>query len=276
MELEKFHWIPFEVKTFEEKSDRYEFEGHASIFHKPDRVKDIVHPGAFKRTIDHHQGKFPLDWMHDVKNIIGGGETHEDKKGFAVSPGFLIKGIPTADNVYKLMKAKVVDGMSFMYRAIQKEYKGGYRHLREVAVASLTLGPRSMICHPDALVTNVKFYDDIFSKQTEELAAILEGKIWEDEEDWTEVRYRVKNPDDFTRIRAWWIKENSIRALGGPLKSTGKTAIQALRFLKSAGWTLTKAKDWVKEHPDLKFYNIIAGLDYKMIEAVENIKAGLG
>jgi len=272
MEWENFTQVPFEVKTLEEQSDRYEFKGYASIFNIPDKISDIVLPGAFKRTIDHHEGKFPLCWMHDRKMIIGEANVQEDSKGLLVNPGHLIKGVSNAEDAYKLMKAKIINGMSFAFRPIKKTYEGKFRKLVEVAVGEITLGPRNMICHPDALVTSVKFEDQfsaMFARLTEEM---FEKKIWEDEEGWTEIRYRKRNPDDFTRIRAWWLKEDSIRALGGPLKGTGATAIQALRFQKKAGWNLDKAKAWIEEHPDLKFHEIIGTVQFAMADSIEEIK----
>lgn len=269
---ERFHVVPFEVKQLEEKDDRYEFKGYASIFHIPDRVKDIVHPGAFKRTMDHNNNKFPLDWMHEKKEIIGGTKVHEDKKGWAVEPGFLIKGIQRAEEAYKLMKADVVDGMSFMYRAIQKKYQGGHRHLHELAVGSLTVGPSSLICHPNALITDVKTFDPsvVFNASIDQIRNIMLGaeiKIWEDEPEFKEIRYRKRNPDDFIRLRSFWLPghTNSIRALGGPTEAGGSVKIQALRFLKSADWTLAKAQKWVEDHQDsLKFYDITCHPHYEL------------
>jgi HK97 family phage prohead protease len=260
----------FEVKDLKEYSDRYEFEGHASVFNMPDKIDDIVEPGAFTRTIDHHKGKFPLVEMHDLKRIIGNAFVHEDKKGLAVAPGVLIKGLQQAENAYLLLKNKVYDGMSFSFRTLQKNYKGKYRHLKELAVGEITVAPKTMICHPDALITNVKM-ETLIDQHISRLGDIVHNrKIWEDESEAKEVEYRLHNADDFKQMRAWWLKENSIRALGGPLKTTGETTIQALRFVKSAGWTLSKAQDWVSENPGLKFYEVNAPLHFAV--STEEIK----
>ena len=88
--------------------------------------------------------------------------------------------------------------------------------------------------------------------RSDEESEDIELRIWEDQEDWKEVRYSIRDDDLFKRIRSWWLKENSIRALGGPLKTSDEVKIQSLRFIKKAGWTLEKAKAWVKDHPEIK------------------------
>lgn len=171
--FQEFGIVPFEtwdLKTFE---DRYEFKGHASVFNTPDRIKDIVEPGAFKRTADHHKGKFPLAEMHDVKRLIGNAHVYEDKKGLVVDPGILIRGLQNAENAYLLLKNKVYDGMSFSFRPIQRHFKSGFRHLKEVAVGEITVAPRSLICHPDALITDVKMMGETLDKYYEELKLAL-------------------------------------------------------------------------------------------------------
>jgi len=145
----------FELKTLEEKEDRFAFKGYASIFDVEDRVKDVMHKGAFKRTIDHHKGNFPLVFMHDLKDMLGGVNATEDAKGLHVD-GFLLKAIPRAMEVRELMKAGVIDGMSFAYKAIRHQYKGRQRHLMEVRMGEVTLGPKSMVVHPGTEITEVK------------------------------------------------------------------------------------------------------------------------
>lgn len=261
---EKAYDFDFEVKDIKTFEDRYEFEGHASVFDIPDKIDDVVDPGAFKRTIDHHKGKFPIVEMHDKTRMVGNGFVHEDKKGLAVSPGTLIRGLPAAENAYLLLKHKVYDGMSFSFRAIRRYFKGRHRHLKELAVGELTLAPKTMICHPNALITDVKFLETgmILDNHLEILRGIVSNKLWETKPTWTEIRYRRKDDSDFVRIRSWWIKDNSIRAIGGPLKSNGRVEIQALRFQKTAGWTLSSAQEWLREHPGLKTFEITAGLKY--------------
>lgn len=257
-----FHVVPFEVKQLEEKSDRYEFKGHASVFYKPDRIKDVMHPGAFKRTIDHNNGKFALDWMHETKEIIGGTQVHEDTKGLAVEPGYLVKGVQRAEETYLLMKAKVVDGMSFMYKAIQRKYERGHRHLHEVRIGSLTVGPSTMICHPDALITDVKFEDLLLDVKLVDLKNEMKFE------------YIVNDREDFKELKSFWIpgEEYRIEAMTG-ITSDG-IQVKSLRFNKMAGWNESSIRDWiVNQEDEIKFLDIMS-LTYYELAKLKNESIG--
>lgn len=274
MEWEKYSGADFELKELVESEEFYEFKGYASIFDVPDKVNDIVERGAFKRSIDHHDGWFPIAFMHNKLELIGRGKVEEDHKGLFVKEGKLVKGIPRADQVYKLMKAKVVDGMSFSYRAVQKVYRQKFRHLKELAVGELTLGPKSMICHPQALVTAIKHeeaVDRIINEFMGDLTSIVGSKLWEDNPDFAEIRYKTREPDTFSQLKAWWLEEGSIQAVGGPLKNDDQgVKIQELRFVKTKDWTLGKAKQWASEHPDIKFYETVGTLSFAM--SIDEVK----
>lgn len=68
----------------------------------------------------------------------------------------------------------------------------------------------------------------------------------------SEIRARVRDPNDFTEVYGYTDieKEKGIRAIYGKLQ-TGGNAIQAYRFNKAYGWTVEKAKKWLSEH-DIK------------------------
>jgi len=80
-----------------------------------------------------------------------------------------------------------------------------------------------------------------------------EEKIWEDMPN--EIRFRIRNPDlfqddSFKRIP---IKRDKPKVFGiaGRLKDETSLTLQSLRFPKDDDWTLSKAKAWVKAHPDI-------------------------
>jgi len=161
IQIEYWPAVPFEVKSIEDAGDCYKFNGYASIFDTPDLVNDVVHRGAFKRTMQARGAKgFPIVFMHDRKAVLGKAVMREDERGWFVEDGKLTKGVQLVEDVYKHMKAGVIDGMSFAYRAVKKDYQGKIRNLRELAVSEVTLGPSSMIAHPSALITAVKTLDE--------------------------------------------------------------------------------------------------------------------
>jgi len=141
----------------EETEDLYKFNGYASIFETPDLVDDVVCKGAFDRTMKNRGSKgFTIVFMHNREKLLGQAHMRPDTKGWYVDDGILTKGVQLVDETYLHMKAGVIDGMSFAYRVVQKQFIGKMRHLKELAVSEVTLGPSSMIAHPDALVTGVK------------------------------------------------------------------------------------------------------------------------
>lgn len=84
---------------------------------------------------------------------------------------------------------------------------------------------------------------------------------FDDKQEWTEIRYRVKDPGAFdpkSFVRLTLGK--GIAKIRGKLKSSGEMATQALRF-KKPEWTVERARKWVAEHranlaleePDLMF-----------------------
>jgi hypothetical protein len=89
----------------------------------------------------------------------------------------------------------------------------------------------------------------VVKKETEEMLA----KAWETTEN--EIRHRVREPGDFEQdsFRRITIQATKPRvfAVIGKLKGEKTTTVQALRFPTDDEWTLTSAKKWVEEHPNI-------------------------
>jgi hypothetical protein len=63
---------------------------------------------------------------------------------------------------------------------------------------------------------------------------------------------RIRQPGLFVRIREIrQAEDGAIRFIGGPLKSTGSVAVQAVRFAKDK-YTPGQARAWLKEHEEFK------------------------
>lgn len=132
------------------------FTGYASVFSKKDLENEIVEPGAFKRTLEHNKGRFPLLWQHDKREVIGSiEEAKEDLKGLQVK-GRLSMGVQRAKDAYALLKDGVIRGMSIGFKTIQDEWerKTGARHLKEIRLHEVSLV--TFAANPHALVTSVK------------------------------------------------------------------------------------------------------------------------
>jgi len=104
-----------------------------------------------------------------------------------------------------------------------------------------------------------------------------EAKKWEETEN--EIRHRVREPELFEKFRYITLKADKpkVRAVLGKLKNEdNEWKIQSLRFSKPEGWTMAKAKAWVKAHPDvtksIEEEEIIMGID-DLKEMVDELKA---
>jgi hypothetical protein len=82
-------------------------------------------------------------------------------------------------------------------------------------------------------------------------AKLAEG--WDENEN--NIRRRVQEPDRFQpySFRTIWLSEpEGIRAVVGRLKGEDKLTIQSIIFSKKKDWTMEKARQWIKDHPDLQ------------------------
>lgn len=82
---------------------------------------------------------------------------------------------------------------------------------------------------------------------------------FEDKEEWSEIKYRIEEPEKCTDRFGRQDIGGGITRIACISKNTGKWMTQALRFKKKEGWTLAKAKAWVEEHKD-KFSELISDI----------------
>lgn len=117
------------------------FEGYAAVYGVEDLGGDIIEQGAFKRSIDHRGGKFPLLSSHDSTKEIGLALVEENERGIYVKEGRLYlsddprQEIPEARATYVLMKrrheAGMPLGMSIGYQTIDDSYRAGVRYIKQ-------------------------------------------------------------------------------------------------------------------------------------------------
>ncbi len=143
----------FELKSIDEMDGT--FEGIASAFRKtPDKAKDIVRPGAFKKTVSENP-VVPGTYMHDIDQIVSKMELMETDRGLMVK-GQIIKGIQKAEETLLLMKAGLIKTLSIGYDVVQREFKDGIRYLTELKVLEVAHVVGSFACDDEAIITSVK------------------------------------------------------------------------------------------------------------------------
>jgi HK97 family phage prohead protease len=135
------------------------FSGYASVFDTIDYMRDIVLPGAFSNSLAkwRKMARLPaMLWQHDPDQPIGKWtEMVEDNVGLRVK-GQLALSLPKAREVYEMMKAEVVSGMSIGYRVILRARadKSDTRLLQELDLAEVSVV--TMPANNEARINGVK------------------------------------------------------------------------------------------------------------------------
>lgn len=97
--------VSFEIKAV---SDDGLFSGYGSVFGNVDSGGDIVHRGAFAKSIQEWEGRKrmpPVLWNHDRNEPIGVYTAiREDEKGLYVEGRLLVNDVQRAREIHALMK----------------------------------------------------------------------------------------------------------------------------------------------------------------------------
>jgi HK97 family phage prohead protease len=95
-------------------------EGYASVFGEVDQARDVVMPGAFAATL-RARGlrRVPMLFQHDPAEPVGIWlELREDFRGL-YARGRLIPDVTRARELYALLKAGAIDGLSIGFRTVK-------------------------------------------------------------------------------------------------------------------------------------------------------------
>lgn len=147
----------FELKSSTEKGY---FEGYGAVFGNEDLKKDIVIPGAFKKTLEEFEkkGEMPMMlWNHNDDEPIGDWlEMSEDKTGLLVKGQlWLDQGITNAGRAYKVMTGRGKKGLSIGFKTkVSDRDKQGRRLLQEIDLHEVS--PVTFPMNQQATVLRVK------------------------------------------------------------------------------------------------------------------------
>ena len=116
------------------------FAGYAALFNIRDAGGDIIHKGAFNRTLAEQRQPIPLFWQHYPDMRIGWVESiAEDAKGLRV-----IASIDNPDGGAGLaLKRGKMSGLSFGYRARGFVRDAAGRNLTDIQLLEV-----SLVTHP--------------------------------------------------------------------------------------------------------------------------------
>lgn len=123
-------------------SDEGTFVGYGSIFGNADSYGEIVEPGAFLKSLSRHtkeKSKPLMLWQHNPNEPIGvWDDLTEDAKGLK-GTGRLVLETTRGREVYALLKAGAVRGLSIGYREIKAEPDGNLRRLKELDLMEISV-----------------------------------------------------------------------------------------------------------------------------------------
>ena len=140
-----------EVKDLSEDGT---FEGYGSIFGNVDSYGEKVVPGAFVESLAKHRREGTsvlMLWQHNPDEPIGvWDDLAEDAKGLW-GKGRLIMEVQRAKEVYALLRAKAVRGLSIGYRELDTDKDGVVRVLKkldlwEISPVSFPANSRARRC----------------------------------------------------------------------------------------------------------------------------------
>lgn len=146
--------------------------GYAAAFGNVDRVKDVIEPGAFAKTISENRRiKVGYNHFHMIGRPM---DMVEDEKGLLTESR--ISDTPTGNEVLQLVKDGVVDAMSIAYEVVKAEDDNdGVRRLKELRLYEY--GPVDFPANENALIGGVKqFAYDLEHGQSLTPAALQEVK----------------------------------------------------------------------------------------------------
>lgn len=146
------------VETKVLADDAGTISGLAWKFGTPDRVGDMIEPGAFKGV------KLPIPMLfgHDMNDPVGvWTEAQETGAGLALKGRMLVEDVARAREVRALVKAGAVGGLSIGFvtrKAVART--GGGRTIKALDLFEVSLVTAPM--HPGARITGAKSAADAF------------------------------------------------------------------------------------------------------------------
>lgn len=149
--------VPLDLKSL---TDAGMFTGYGSVFSTADKVKDVVEPGAFEKSLKLWKSNgraVPVLWQHKADEPIGTwDDLKEDDYGLLGTAGLWLEEAPYARLAHKGMKTKAITGLSIGYRVKHEEYdkKSGLNRLLELDLVEISVVTNP--AHDDARIEGVK------------------------------------------------------------------------------------------------------------------------
>lgn len=113
--------------TLKEVGEDGRIAGVASAFMVEDSDSDVIHPGAFKNSLETKGPTSPLLWQHNSSEPIGTAQYVEEQSGLMIDGRLLVDDVARAREARALAKAGALGGFSvgFMIKRAEPRGNGG-------------------------------------------------------------------------------------------------------------------------------------------------------
>lgn len=176
--------VPFEVTALDAPGRTV--EGYAAVFNNVDAGGDIIHPGAFRKTLSERGHLLKFLWQHDTKEPLGKiVEAREDQRGLFIKA--VVSDTARGRDALALLRDNAIEGLSIGYDPVKggTDYAtvtgGTVRNLRELKLYECSLVTFQM--NPEAAVTALKTETAVPEPEPEEqkagrtISAATHGKL---------------------------------------------------------------------------------------------------
>lgn len=149
--------VNFHALEFKRQDQDGLFEGYASLFNREDLGRDVILRGAFRESLAKRgAGGVKLLFQHDPSCVIGVWLAIEEDARGLYARGRLVPEVEKAREVFALMRAGALDGLSIGFKALKgrRDARTGVRRLESVDLWEISVVTFPML--PDARVRAVK------------------------------------------------------------------------------------------------------------------------
>lgn len=249
----EYKTFDFEVKQFDYEGRTV--EGYAAAFGNVDLGKDIIHPGAFSKTLAERGNKVRFLWQHDTHEPIGKPvEMREDNAGLFMKA--IISDTARGRDALALLRDGAINGLSIGYDAIpggtdfsKSEDGEPIRNLRELRLWEVSLV--SMPMNEMATITALKEDKAVMKTEGDGEHPASHYLVVEDPQKVTTWHLRVRDVDGNLDHRlmgaAWAALHGGYRGnvYEGPDKEQAVSKLRAL--YEEEGMEMPKAADLARQ-----------------------------
>ena len=150
---------PFKVKSV---GDNGTFSGHASVFGELDSYRDIVMPGAFKKSLEEDfeaKGRsVPMLWQHNSHSPIGMYTTIKEEKIGLYVEGEVNMEVQQGKEAHALMKQGALSGLSIGYSTVTSEWDEKQLTRKLLEVNLWEVSPVTFPAGDSARISSVKAF----------------------------------------------------------------------------------------------------------------------